>query len=645
MTIERHVGQHARQRITTILFVLTLWGFGSAQVVWGQPAIRLPESVRATNAHPVMEVAPLNPNNRAAIQGVAERIDAAVLAHLLDRQARPNPTSSDEVFVRRIYLDLAGRIPTDDEVRTFLSSEGPDKRLDLIDTLLESPDYVSNFYNFWADTLRLTERPEPNLVSEPYLAYIKNVIRTNKPYDQWVFEMLTADGKVWQNPAAGFQLRDNAMPLPYVDNTVRVFLGTQIGCAQCHDHPFDQWTQLQFYQLAAYTAGTQTRVRRSPGATKNPAQQLIAQARANLPRKEVNPFQRLVRANTYAVSERKTRLKLPHDYAYSNGEPNQPVDPAVLWGDVPDQYHNESPRVQFAAWLTSPQNSQFLKTIANRLWHRMTGIGVVEPIDDFRDDHKPFSEPLLEVLSTAVLDNEFDLRETIRAIAYSQAYQRTAMVYDPLQRESLAFQGPALRRMSAEQAWDSILQMTVDNPWPFQRPEAAEFESLMELSLEESEYEQVLEQAKAFQQSQYVNLNRRGLMQQHGYRGMLLGKASELPTPLPASHFIRQFGQGDRDTINGNNTEATVPQVLTMFNGPITHVMMEPGARMHRLLDECSNVNQAVDLIFFSVLARFPDEEERQIAVEEIQNHPKRRLGQANVLWALLNTREFLFVQ
>ena len=125
-------------------------------------------------------------------------------------------------------------------------------------------------YNFWADTLRLTDRPQANIIADPYLSYIKESLRVNKPYDEWVYEMLTADGKVWENGAVGYQLRDDGMPLPYVDNTVRVFLGTQIGCAQCHDHPFDDWTQYQFYQLAAFTNGTRTRMLKGTLGSRRP---------------------------------------------------------------------------------------------------------------------------------------------------------------------------------------------------------------------------------------------------------------------------------------------------------------------------------------------------------------------------------------
>ena len=217
-------------------------------------------------------------------------------------------SGGDEVFLRRVYLDVAGRIPTLVEANEFLASEDPRRREDLIDKLLSSPDYVSNMYNFWADTLRLVERPQTNIVADPFLGYIKDSIRTNKKYDQWVYEMLTANGKTWENPAVGFQLRDDGMPLPYIDNTVRVFLGTQIGCAQCHDHPFDNWTQYQFYELAAFTVGTRTRIQRgSPGYKKqNPANLLINEARSKHDKGRVpGQFQRLARANTYSVSEVK----------------------------------------------------------------------------------------------------------------------------------------------------------------------------------------------------------------------------------------------------------------------------------------------------------------------------------------------------
>lgn len=612
------------------------------------PTISLPASVRK-QADVDLNVAQIDRSQRSSTRQYAAKIDRAINQHLANAGTEPNRLSSDATFVRRIYLDLAGRIPTREETLAFFTSTAPDKREMLIDDLLESPDYVSNFYNMWADVLRLTERPENNIIADPYLAYVKQSIAANKPYDKWVYEMLTADGKLWENPAAGYQMRDNGMPLPYVDNTVRIFLGTQIGCAQCHDHPFDEWTQHQFYQLASFTAGTNTRMANNNKDKKtkgNPANSIIAEAKKrNLPRQEFGSMQRLVRANTYAVSETSRRLRLPHDYAYSDAKPNDLVEPEVLWGEIPTSAAQGTRREQFAAWLTSAENPAFPKTIANRIWHRLTGVGVVEPIDDFNDDNEPFSEELLNVLSEEIVDMNFDVRELVRAIVYSQSYQRESSVYDRSTAEPYVFVGPTLRRMTAEQVWDSILTLTAYNSWPFQRPTAEDIADAIDLDLPNLTFEQVQQRVADFDKSEAGNGYKRKLNKDFGYKGMVLAKASELPTPLPAGHFLRQFGQSDRETINGNNEDATVPQILTMFNGPITHSMLERGSRIYDLVAEAENPKEAIDSIFISVLSRTPDAEDRRIASNEITAASSRAIAAGNIIWALLNTREFLFVR
>lgn len=611
-----------------------------------QQPTRLPASA-LDRGEADLEVAAVDRSRRSRVRAAAGRLDQVVAQHLRDSGAKPNPLASDATFVRRIYLDLAGRIPTFEETQSFLANPKEDKREQLIDDLLESPDYVSNFYNMWADVLRLTERPENNIIADPYLAYVKQTIAENKPYDKWVYEMLTADGKLWENPAVGFQLRDNGMPLPYVDNTVRVFLGTQIGCAQCHDHPFDQWTQRQFYELAAFTSGTLTRkTNREYKGNGNPANKLINEAKKrDLPRQQFGSMQRLVRANTYAVSEINRQLKLPHDYAYGDGKPNEVVQPQLLWGKVPATASDKSRREKFAAWLTSADNRAFSKTIANRMWHRLTGVGIVEPIDDFNDDNAPFSEPLLEALSNEVIALNFDLRELVRTIVYSQAYQRESAVYDRSSAEPYVFVGPTLRRMTAEQVWDSILTLTVYNPWPYQRPTAEEIAGAVDLDLAAVTFEQVLKQSADYAKSDVGNGYKRLITKKFGYRGMVMAKASEQPTPLPAGHFLRQFGQSDRQTINGNNEDATVPQILTMFNGPITHSMLEKGSRTYDLVASVETPREAIDAIFLAVLSRMPDDEDRRIAAREITSASSRSVAAGNIIWALLNTREFLFVR
>lgn len=221
---------------------------------WKPP--KLPEAVTVEPEAPVLKVAPIDRDTRPEIEQAAAQIDSILQAYWDENETKPGEKTTDHEFVRRAYLELAGRIPTIDEARAFCDSTNKKKRGQLIDDLLESPGYVSHFYNYWADILRLKERPGRDLFFEPYMAWVKETIAENMPYDKWVYTLLTANGRVIENPATGFQLRDAGMPLAYVDNTVRVFLGTQIGCAQCHDHPFDRWTQQEFYKLAALTNGS-----------------------------------------------------------------------------------------------------------------------------------------------------------------------------------------------------------------------------------------------------------------------------------------------------------------------------------------------------------------------------------------------------
>ena len=610
------------------------------------PKIRLPESVRRRPSN-LMDVRPPSRERRTELELAASELDNLIEQKLTEEGQSPNDLVEDEVFLRRVYLDVAGRIPTLEEAQSFLDSGDPDKRIELIDKLLGSPDYVSHTYNFWADTLRLRERPQPNIVADPFLAYVKDSIRTNKPYDEWVYEMLTADGKLWENPAVGYQLRDDGMPLPYIDNTVRVFLGTQIGCAQCHDHPFDQWSQYQFYELAAMTAGTRTRLKRGdPGFTKsNPVNAMISEARKHYPNGRVpGAFQRMVRANNYSVSEVNASLRLPHDYAYSDAKPKSVVKPSVLWGEVPSKAKDATPRHQFAAWLTSPDNEQFSNTIVNRLWKRYLGIGMVEPIDDFRDEHPCVNEPAMEYLGKELVRSGFNLRDLTRIILYSRTYQRVASDYDLTSGETYYFPGPTIRRMTAEQVWDSLLTLAVRNPMPFQRPGAKEMTPYLEIDFTNATFNDVKAQSEEFAKTYFLNAYRREL-NKHAYQGNVLCRASELPSPQRADHFLRQFGQSDRETIDGSVQAATVPQILAMFNGPITHVMLEPGSAIVDDVLAIKSTRDRIDAIFLSVLARRPSTKDRLVAAKELSSTRNDNVGYGNIIWGLLNTREFLFVR
>ncbi|NCA10251.1 DUF1549 domain-containing protein [bacterium] len=620
-----------------------------------EAVVRLPAEVTKKPPRSVMDVAPVDRGTRPAVQAAAGRIDALLERHWQEHGVKPSQPLDDAGFARRVYLELAGRIPTHDELVAFLDAEDADKRADLVDRLLESPDYVSHFYNFWADILRLQERPDKYLVLEPFLDYVKQSIRTNKPYDEWAHEMLTADGRSWENPAVGFQLRDDGMPLPYVDNTVRVFLGTQIGCAQCHDHPFDHWKQREFYELAAFTAGTRSKpggdgagrkgrkAEAGGGDVARAARALQVENRDRNQRNKAAVAQYL-RANVTTVSFAEKKLLLPHDYQYDDAKPLAAVDKQVLWGDVPSAARAADGRGQFAAWVISRDDRQFARTIANRLWKKVMGVGLVEPADDFKDDNPASYPALLEHLTDEMLRLEFDLREFVRLLVSTETYGRRAVLHDTMSAAPFRFPAPVLKRMTAEQLWDSILTLIARNLWAYTRPSAADVAAVMNVDLRSASLEDVDRGLESFQSHYDRRAIKRRMLDVCGYRGLELVRASELPSPLPLGHFLRQFGQSDREAIEGGRTVATIPQILAMFNGPITHAMLEQGSVIY---DEVTShaATEAVDVVFLSVLSHRPSAEDRRLALKEISSAENSAAGCGNVIWALLNTREFIFIQ
>jgi hypothetical protein len=604
----------------------------------------LPEAVR-TKPKQSMTIARVDGERRAETKATAAKIDALVEANLARLGMKPNKAADDYTFVRRAHLDIAGTIPTLPQTDGFVAAKS-EKHETLVDGLLSAPGYVSHMYNYWASILRIKDRPDNNLLAFPYRDWVKDQLRINRPYDEWVLAMLTAEGKVWENPAAGYTLRDTGMPLVHVDNTVRVFLGTQIGCAQCHDHPFDKWTQKEFYELAAFTHGTATRDGGdSPAfANGNPSNRLRDELQKNDPTAMLNGnLALLVNANLFRVSFKDRQLKLPHDYHYDNGKPNQAVSPKVLWGDVPAEAKQHTPREQFARWLTSAENPRFAKTIANRLWKKVMGVGLIEPVDDIRDDSPCENAELLELLTKELVRLKFNQKEFLRTLMYTQTYQRESSDFDPSRAEFYHYPGPTLRRMTAEQIWDSILTLAIYNSYPYELPSTTAFSAVVDMDMAKVSLQELQGRVKQFDETVGPTA-RAKVMNSAAYRSQVLARASELVSPLPVQHFLRQFGQCDRETIEGDSTDPTVPQILTMFNGLFTHMMLEQGSVIYDSILHCSTPRQVMDVMFLTILNRPPTEKDRDITMREI-SRGDTAMGYGNVVWALINTREFLFVQ
>lgn len=590
---------------------------------------------------------PVDPAKHATAVAAAKQIDALVVANYPQHKVTPMPRADDAQFVRRIYLDIAGRIPTYKEVTAFLQSREPDKRTKLIDDLLGSDDYALHAFNYWADVFRYRDTLGRDVRGEPWRQWIKQSLAENRPWDDMVREMLTAEGLTWENPATGYLQRDPGMPLDVVNNTVRIFLGTRIGCAQCHNHPFDSWSQKQFYETAAFMFGTGTRV---GGGDKrffpaDPVKRLRAEFAAIEQEEEDRrqrsyPFDRHVTVNMMVVHDNVAKkLTLPANYAYDDAKPGAVVEPRPLFGPELRPAPGETPRQTFARWLTSPDNPRFALTIANRLWKQAFGAGQIEPEDDMSDATVAENPALMAMLEKRIRDLDFDMKEFLRIVYNTETYQRQAYDGELAPGTPYHFPGPLLRRMTAEQAWDSILTLAVF-PVEYREPPASLYAEAVAVDLEKHTAEDVV--AAQGKVAEFDRL-RRDMQKPYTYKGNLLARASELPSPLPPNHFLRMFGQSDRELIQASSTWGSVPQVLFMFNGQISHMLLEKNSTIYNTIVRKKSVKDGVEAVFLTILAREPTDAEMAAAIKEVKVDGPA--GYGNVVWSLINTREFLFIQ
>jgi len=643
----------------------------------------------------VSKVASISENPRKEILAVARKIDKLIAVACKENDVTLNARTSDEVFLRRVYLDIVGRIPTIDEATAFLDSDKKNKRAELIDTLLDSEGYVSHSYNYWADLLRIQTRNRYN-PGQHYIEFVKTALRENRPYDQFVRELITAEGYTWDNGASGYYLRDVGMPLDNMSNTVQVFLGTQLVCAQCHDHPYDSWTQKQYYQLAAFTYGVETRDRNTPQALA------LRQMRRDreIDRNTINAAGQILQQLNYRVNEIDRPLRLPKDYQYDDAKPGDTIDPKTIFGDEVEVNEGDSPADIYARWMTSPENPRFSTVIANRLWKRAMGRGLVEPVDDFKDGIDASNPQLMTLLSEQIVGLNFNLKQYQRILFNTETYQREVTAREVLVDDEYHFEGPLLRRMSAEQLWDSLLAATVPDlderkgvvqTYSRGYPQGQELVDLpmkevlamaeklgkqrqaqFKLSQMTREMQQDLRVAyrtqdreKVAQLREKMNDLRKEVLGKDGemmyqmqrqqiaarmretdprWQGLSreLVRASETSSPARPGHFLRQFGQSDRETIENASTEATVPQILTMLNGPMYYQLLNRASVLGKKIAATRNSEEQAELIFLALLSRRPTDAELELASNQIQSS---RAGYIDIVWALINTRQFMFIQ
>ncbi|MGC6423910.1 MAG: DUF1549 domain-containing protein [Lentimonas sp.] len=424
------------------------------------------------------EVAEVEKNARHF--NASRKIDQLLENYWSKNEVEPSAIVDDEIFVRRAYLKVIGRIPTHAEAVHFLNSKSPTKRAELIDDLLDSNGYVSHNFNLWADVLRVRTigREGTRFGGIYYAQWLKDRIRENTSYDQMVQALITAEGYPWDNPAAAYYLRDFGMPLDNMSMTAQIFLGTQLQCAQCHNHPTDKWTQKEFYELSAFTYGIQTRININHKSSEyaDTMRQLRELARENNDGERLNvrnnimlrAAREFMQPMNWGVTHTNRKLHLPADYQYDDASPKSKVEPAVIYGELGEtELHDPYSTVSsYADWLVSENNDRFTRVIANRMWKHAMGLGLIEPVDNLTDETEAVVPDLMAFLETLMKAVDYDLKQYLRVLYNTQYFQRAAVIDNPDLDDDYFMEGPILQRMTSEQIWDSIATLMtpdVDN--------------------------------------------------------------------------------------------------------------------------------------------------------------------------------------
>lgn len=401
---------------------------------------------------------------------VVQEIDRILAGHWQDQQVEPAPLADDEELLRRVYLDLIGRTPTVYEIRTYLADRSPERYEQRVDQLLNSADHYSHLATIWR-TFLIPDGIDLTAFGgvEAFDRWLAERFAKQRSYAQIVQELLQAEGRLSRSGPLLFYSATKLNPDELAARTARVFLGMRLECAQCHDHPFEPWTQQDFWGLAAHFAQ-------------------ISRPQANL---------QAVSTVMQVRDVERGEVKLP--------DTDSVVSPSLLNGAQGDaSLADKARRVQLAAWITRPENPYFARATANRLWDLLFGQGIVNPVDDFGTQHPPRSPELLEVLASKLIEEDFDLQELLHAIALSRAYRLSSGAGTADDQRLAWFGQMSVKALSAEQMYDCITVATLldsnsDNAFQLNRFDNVQREQFLQefrtLSGRRTEYQGGIPQA------------------------------------------------------------------------------------------------------------------------------------------------------
>jgi hypothetical protein len=492
-------------------------------------------------------------------------IDKFVFAKLKMLSIPPSDLCTDQEFVRRAYLDLCGILPAPKEVRDFLDDKSPDKRAKLIDALLERPEYADFWTLKWSDVFRSNRKTIQIKGTYVFQHWLREHVAKNTGFDAVVREMLTASGSTFANPPANYY-RIASDPQNLAETTAQLFFGIRMQCAKCHNHPFERWTQDDYYSMAAFFA----RVRRK----KDPM--------------EPGPDPKKPGGAEIVYDGRSGEVKQPRT--------GQEMKPKFMGGATPTIPPGVDRRQVLADWLASGDNPFFAKSVANRIWFHLSGKGIVDPVDDFRDSNPSANDELLDALAKDFAANKFDVKHLIRVIMNSRTYQLSAQANQFNADDSKYFSHATTKLLTAEQLLDAICTVT-------EAPEK--------------------------------------------FAGLPAGtRATQLPDGGVNHPFLKTFGQPARELACEceRESDSNLAQALQLINGAtINEKMRNANNRIGRLLKANTPERAMLDELYLSTLSRLPNEENVKVALEHVARAPDKRKAWEDIQWALLNAKEFLF--
>ena len=385
-----------------------------------------PVLVRYEGAYASLNVAVLGNREGFVWQPAPEFnfIDQHVNAKLQHLQSLPSELCTDAEFLRRVSLDLTGLPATAAQTRAFLEDpqDSAAKRTAKIEELLNSAEYVDHWTLKWSDLLLSNRKFIKEQGVWAFRNWIRQSLAENRPYDQFVHDLMTASGQSLENPATNY-FRIAREPRELMENMTQVFLGTRFVCAQCHDHPFEKWTQTQYFELSSYFGG----VGRKGGAA----------------------------SETEVIYDLRTPQIVNHG---GTGQPAPARFPFTVTGVDPDK--NAAPRQQLAQWLTSAENPYFAKSLVNRYWSYLLGRGIIDPVDDIRLSNPPTNPELLDALTADFIEHRLDLKHLLRTIVASHTYQRSFRSNEWNKDDDINYSHATPRRLSAEPLYDAIMVAT-----------------------------------------------------------------------------------------------------------------------------------------------------------------------------------------